>query len=496
MTRSAFRFSGLLPVAILALGFAVVAPSLWSGWTGDDAFYSALRGMLRIEHESLWQAMRHAFLLWFHANGRFYPLHILETYLVFYVFTNLVAYKAFLIAMTLVTIELFRRCVAGYAGRNFGNLCALAVVPLLAERGYHDSILAYNAMPQVVAILMLASFASFRAALAPGGRLALPAALYALAALTYEDAYALCLLYPVVALAAGKPARAAIRIAAPFVAVAAALTAFSLWMRHLAHVPAGSLYASSLEPAAVVRTAAYQISSAFPLSYWIFDPSRIFSRSNVADFLRNTPVSPVTLVAAAAVAAAALRPRIGEKVRTGGAAAVGAALMVLPALPIAVALKYQRELALGLGYLPVFFQAFGTALLGGAGIVAALRRFRSPAVRTALVVLIACCITVTQAANVRLVREGAASRAARAALERQLSAGLVASVRDGSAIAVAPGFDWIDYDDDGPDGISTRGMFASYANRVIRLVPPSDPAATALLRYDAEGRRWVLVPRR
>ncbi|HKU82371.1 MAG TPA: hypothetical protein VJP76_09410, partial [Candidatus Tumulicola sp.] len=221
-------------------------------------------------------------------------------------------------------------------------------------------------------------------------------------------------------------------------------------------------------------------------------PSHIYSRSSVADFLRNTPVSPFVLVAALAVAAVALQPAWGT-LRVRAAAALGALLIVLPALPIAVALKYQHELKLGLGYLPVFFQAFGSALLGAAIVVAVLRRFPARATAVAFAVLIAACVTITQAANVRLVREGNASRMARASLQSELSGGLVAHVHDGEAIAVAATFDWIDYDDDGPDGLSTRGLFAMYGDRIVRLVPLGDPSASYLLRYDQHARRWSLV---
>ncbi|HKU81041.1 MAG TPA: hypothetical protein VJP76_02640, partial [Candidatus Tumulicola sp.] len=273
---SALYAKRALPGAIAALVFAVIAPALWSGWSGDDAFYSTLRGMLLADHESLARAVGHALAIWTLGNGRIYPLHVVETYLVFFVFTNLAAYKAFLIATTLAAVGLFRRCVAAYLTADFANLCALLLATLFAERGYHDAILAYNAATQIVAILLLGSVLAYRKTLLEGRSPVLPVALYVLAALTYEDAYALCLLYPAIALAAGKPPRDAARLGLPYVAVAAVLTALSLAMRRAAHVAPGSLYASNLVPAAVARTAYYQVTSALPLSYWIFDPSHIY----------------------------------------------------------------------------------------------------------------------------------------------------------------------------------------------------------------------------
>lgn len=134
------KLSRWFPIVLAVLGFSVISPALWSGWLGDDAFYSALNGVLKADGLSLWQAMLRAFQEWFLRHGRFYPGELVEKYFVFHIFTNLVAYKTFLVAMTLVTVELFRRCVTGYTNAATANLCALIVITLFTERGYHDSI--------------------------------------------------------------------------------------------------------------------------------------------------------------------------------------------------------------------------------------------------------------------------------------------------------------------------------------------------------------------
>jgi hypothetical protein len=485
------------PIVVLLLGFAVIAPALWSTWLGDDAFYSLLRGALKAEHATLYQAMAHSFQLWLFGNGRFYPGLVVEKYLVFYIFTNLVAYKLFLILMTLLCVEVFRRCVAAYTTVAAGNLSALVVVALFTERGYQDSILSYNAMPQVVAFLVLASLLAYRRALQEPNRLAyaLAATLYALAALTYEDVYPLCLLYPLLAVFLQKR-RAAPGMGLPFVGIAVALAMFSLVMRRAVHLPSDSIYAFGLNPFVVVRTGLEQILAAFPLTYWGFDPSHIYSRSSPGDFLRNAPVSPALFVAFGLAAWSSLHFLRRDSGRPWRFVAVGAAVLVLPALPIAVTLKYQHELAWGLGYLPVFFEEFGVALIGCGLAIALVSRPAPAAMRIAIGVAIALVATMTQATNVRLVREGAVSRQARSALERQLATGLAADIRDGDAIAVSPDFDWIRYGDDGPDGIATRFMFEQFGDRIVALVPPNDSAARFALIYDKEHNVWSITQSR
>src|SRR5579863_3128566 len=400
------------PVVLAGLAFAVISPVLWSDWLGDDAFYSLLRGALTAEHASLGQAMLHAFTLWFHANGRFYPGHILQKYAVFYVFTNLIAYKAFLVAATLVVVELFRRCVAAYTTTAIGNLSGLFVVTLFTLRGYHDPILSYNAGPQVLAALMLLSLIAFRRALRRPDPAAYAAsvALYAAAALTYEDAYLFCLLYPLLARTVRVSNRQAARLALPYVVVAGVLVTLSLGMRRLVHLPSTSGYAFGADPRAIVVTALEQIVAAFPLTYWGFDPSHIYSRSDFADFFRNAPLSPVVFLMFAVTAWWCLGKVPPERKYAAGCAWAGALVVVLPALPIALTVKYQRELAWGLGYLPVFFEYFGVALLGSALTTILLSRFPAARLRSALCVAVALVATMTQATNVRLVREGVTSR--------------------------------------------------------------------------------------
>jgi hypothetical protein len=486
------------PIVLAVLGFSVISPALWSGWLGDDAFYSVLNGVLKADGLSLWQAMWRSFEQWLLGNGRFYPGLVIEKYLVFYIFTNLVAYKAFLVAMTLVTVELFRRCVTGYTNAATANLCALIVITLFTERGYHDSILAYNAMPQVVMVAMLASLMTFRRALVERSIAMRIASIvfFAIAAITYEDVYLLCLIYPAIVALARRARAEVVRMSWPYVLISAFLTILALAMRHVVGLPKGSNYAIGPDPLAIARTAGDQIVSAFPLSYWAFDPSGIYSRSDVNDFFRNAPLSPIVFVAFAIAAWWCLRQVVrNNSARVAPLVWIGLLVLVLPALPIAVTVKYQHELKLGLGYLPVFFQIFGVALIGAALAKVILLRWRVMPAQIVLCGAIAMCATMTQATNLRLVREGEPSRYARSALEEQLIHGLVSDIRDGASIEVAQHFDWIAYDDDGPDAISTRGLFALYANRRITLVPIGDARAQFTLVYHPERNTWTIASR-
>jgi hypothetical protein len=481
------------PLIVAVLAFAVIAPTLWSGWISDDAYYSVLDGFLGANHISLGEAMRHAFDLWFFVSGRFYPMLIVEKYLVFAIFTNLLAYKLLLVGATLATVEMFRRCVAAYTNRSLANLAALFAASSLAVRGYPNAILSFNAMPQFVAILVLGSLLAFRHVMqrATPYWILLSVALYALAALTYEDVYGFSLLYVAVAKCKRYPWRATLNLCRPYLAIAAILVCVSLAARTVAAVPSYSPYGVNLALGRVLPTLGNQVLAALPLSYYLLDPSEIFSRSNLYDFYNNAPLNPIVFVAFAVALTFALHDAADDRADVRGPIAIGAAIVLLAAPPIAVLVKYQTELRPGLGYLPVLYEGFGIALIVAGLAALTLRGAHRQAWLLVWTVSIAVIATFTAATNVRVVREDAGPREARRSLEQQLDNGLLAGVPDGSFVTVAPQ-DWIAYDGQGPEGISTRGLFYLHGRKRIALVLPSDPRARIVLHYDTASRRWDL----
>jgi hypothetical protein len=470
-----------LPPAILALALFVILPAAATGWLADDAFYSALPGILGADRITLWQAMAHSFHMWFFGNGRFYPGLIVEKYLVFDLFTNLVAYKIFLTAATLAALEMFRRCVQAYTTPAFAALCALTAAALFLIHGYQDALIAYNAMPQLVAVSMFGSFLAFRAALAGRSRaMAVTAVmLYVLAALTYEDVYLLCVIYPLLARPLTGNWRAAVRASVPYIAVAAALALFELGLHGWVRLPPGALYAVYLNPVFFLKTAFYQVTAALPFAYWIADPLRSFPVLAIDAFIGFAVIGWFALRAV---------ERADPKRFPLG---TGVLVAILPALPVAVLVKYQHELRLGIGYLPVFFQTFGVALLLALALAAAVRS-RGSGARIAAAFLLGVLGAGAYASNVQLARAQQPARTARAAFESAVANGLLKKVPDGSTITVPKTFDWIDYDDSGPDGISTRGLLYEYGGKRADLEAPGDKRARYGLSYSDASGTWSL----
>jgi hypothetical protein len=226
-----------------------------------------------------------------------------------------------------------------------------------------------------------------------------------------------------------------------------------------------------------------------PLSYYLFDPSHIFGRSSYYDFYNNAPLNPLIFIAFLPPLAYALHDAARDRIDAFAAAAIGALIILLAAAPLAALVKYQQELRAGLGYLPVFYEGFGVAVILSAIATATMRQRARVASQVAWSIALAALATMTQATNARVVREDVARMKARASLEAALDRGLLAGVPDGAAITIAPQ-DWIAYDGQGPEGIGTRGLFFLHGGKRVALVPPGDRRARLELVYDPAAKHW------
>lgn len=69
---------------------------------------------------------------------------------------------------------------------------------------------------------------------------------------------------------------------------------------------------------------------------------------------------------------------------------------------------------------------------------------------------------------------------------------MLARVPDGTVISIQPPQPWIAYDGEGPDGISTRGLFYMYGHRRVHLVPPEkEPCADVIVKYNVTTAMWT-----
>jgi hypothetical protein len=269
--------------------------------------------------------------------------------------------------------------------------------------------------------------------------------------------------------------------------VAATLALLELGLHVSAKLPPDALYAVNPDPALFFKTAFYQITAALPFAYWLVDPLRFFPVFAIDAFIGFAAVGWFALRAVERSAPKRLP------------VATGILSAILPALPVALLVKYQHELRLGIGYLPVFMQTFGVALLlASAGTAAVRTRFGGGA-RIVAALVLGIFAAGAYASNVQLVREQEAAQAARASFDGDLANGFLSKVPDGSTVTIPKIFDWIAYDDSGPDGISTRGLLYQYAGKRADLEAPGDDRARFALDFTtgSPAKWWIsTVPKK
>lgn len=432
--------------AVLLLAAALLWPMLRSGFYYDDIKNSCVAGMLQFSGSSLGALIRSCIVTSM-TLGRVYPGALAITFTLHYWCTSAVAYKALLLTLTLVNLLQFYGLLRGLRlSKSAAQLCTLAVVLLFQMRAFGDPLLAFAGIMQMVTGQLLLSLVCLQryCSTARRGWLAASVAMYITSLLTYEISYCFLPAYLALCLAQGCGWRRALAAAAPYALVACILTAYTFGLRYGAPSSADNTYRFSLDPDRIARTTAAQASAALPASYALLSPHRplYFDAQRAAGRWDNWLLA----LAAGGLAALLLRQAVQERSAEqlpafGWLAALGAVVWILPGVPIALSAKYQACVEIGLGYLPVYVQYYGVAILLSAavlGLAASWPRLRRPLTVGAAVASAAVAL-ITADTNRHLVDvcPSTANNRGQQLVEAALRAGLANEVPDNASLVAA-----------------------------------------------------------
>jgi len=408
-------------VLALALAAFMLAPLLSSGFFSDDGVNSLIVPVAaQAQHSSLMGEVANAYGGAVKQLGRFFPFATYAVFMFWFVNGNLALYKWLILVLVLLDLALFGRLVRALTASPAMSALAITLPPLLFQfRFYSDPILAFGALPQVVALLTFGSLLAWVAFLRGGRRrdLVVSLVLYGVSLLTYEIVLPFFLLHLLIAW--WYPERQRLRQAAkaswPFAALAVGSAMVAVGVRlangiALAGGASGSVYTPNTDPFAALFTIARQISAALPLSYHILLGSTtgidgVQPFEGLFAYIGRYPVSSLLVLAGVtalvAVGVWMLRdpeaspltkkrsslPQAAKAISLPGLLWTAAGLLVLPATLIALSPKYQTEILWGKGYIPVYLSYFGTALLIIVGLKAASRIGRAKGTVHILVVV-------------------------------------------------------------------------------------------------------------
>jgi hypothetical protein len=429
----------MLPAAALLLLVAFLLPVLHAPFFSDDITNSQIPGYRTLHGDStlglFFDSVRAVL-----RGGRPEIFGNLPTYPVYNALgDHPTLYHGYVLALTVLDAAL----LYGLLRRLRAPAAAAALVIVLATawlqlRIYHDSLISFAGLVQIVLALVIGSLWCFVRWLERGrGRdLALALGLFFVACGVYEIAYPLCVAYVALALA-HRRGRAAVRAAAPFLGVAVVFALASVALRHFAGsavaqgytVGGGSLWAA-------VRTYAVQLVSPLPDMSIVANPE-IGGRPTTGELFAAVWRGVAVAGAVAALGLALLR---AGRVRWAPVVALGLGLYFAPPVMLAVAAKYQTELDTSRAYLPVLIQVFGLATLAAAALGALVRLggLRSRAMGLGVVISAALFAGLTGGVtgfnNVRVVGIIQPDRAARQLIEASASHGAFGGLPSGSSV--------------------------------------------------------------
>lgn len=338
---------------------------LSSGYYSDDLITSALRGRMELEQSDLWAEIRRTTVEWARYSGRLFPAGNGFILSVSYFLSDLLVHKTFVFSILMVDLFLFGRVLESLTNDKSAALMGVTVVPLLFQfRLYHDPILSFAGFVPAFFGLVLLSMWAFTVNLKYSNKSALFISFIAfnIALYMYEVALPLVLIFPLLAWSNidSQSKWVALRKTWPLLAAAAIALVLNIIARIMKE-PGPHGYTGTtlnLEWIPVVKTFIKQMVGAFPLSYRAFDPSGLFRQTTI-DYM--APDVAILFVGSALTLWLLFR-RLSFTPTTA-LCLIGGVIFLAPATLIAISKKYQGELELGLGYVPVYIQYFGLVII-------------------------------------------------------------------------------------------------------------------------------------
>lgn len=339
----------------------VLFPLLNTGFISDDAYNSQVRGRLLLDGISLWERISSESLGWLNGAGRFNPVNWGYIYGLYFLTTNLLFIKLLSLSFVGISILLFSQLAFVFTGDRLLRLIISISIPTIIQfRLWHDPVVAFSAIIPIIAVLCFTSVLFYEKAITRNSYKFLSAAFffYAIAILTYELSYFMFPIFCLILLLKSKTRIAFIGIAGLFTL----LVGHFLFTRLL--MDANSSYPSlvpRLDPTYFFKAAFYQLSAGFPLT-WKFALNVPHARTFPLVGYQSYVFLIFSLLIALLIYKWDFLYKFKDKLFVLSLAFI---LIFLGALP-AIISGHQVDIAkagLGFGYIVVFVQYFGVALL-------------------------------------------------------------------------------------------------------------------------------------
>ena len=363
-----------IEMLILLLTAASLSMLIRSGYYWDDAVNSTA---YLAEKKDAIPTLTHVleFMRKYLELGR---INILSVYYYFYFYIeNVSLYKALIILTILIDQLIFRKVLMEYGVPLSGARLGMLLIPLMLQtKIYQDPVSGFYSLMQVLTAEMLLCALFLHRWLEQGKRSCfwLSLAAFAVGLLTYEVCFPFLAMICLLIWAQRKNFLRAVRDSLPFISLTILMLAGVYLVRRLYVHDTYAGVAFSLDPARIARAALTQLAAGLPLSFYSAGypaavmahsyPTNTFMNYDFLSFLKAVQFSDILILLSALYIIKKIS-RSNYQLSTINCQLFILALSfaVLPMITVAMSERYQGQLMPGLGYLPVYMQYYGIAVL-------------------------------------------------------------------------------------------------------------------------------------
>lgn len=375
-----FRNYGIEAV-ILLLTAASLAMLIHSGYFWDDAVNSTLYLAEKRDAVSVWRHVSN-FMRKYLVLGR---INVLSFYYYFFFYIeNVSVYKILIIISILVNQLIFRNVLLEYKLPLPYARAGMLIIPLLLQtRIYQDPVSGFYSLMQVLTAEMLLCALLLSRWMRSGKvrDLLLCLLLFTAGLMTYEVCFPFLLMICLLIWARRGSFRRAVRDSLPFVGVTVLLLVGIYLVRtNFVTKRTYSGVSFSLNAEKILSTAWKQFTAAFPLSFYTAAgqgsvlgkvyPAESFMNYDFVSFLKSVRITDILIVCVGLYLIMLIAKRASVEQTQDHRSFCSAELLilgfsfaVLPIITVAMSERYQGQLIPGLGYLPVYMQYYGIAVL-------------------------------------------------------------------------------------------------------------------------------------
>lgn len=443
-------------------------PILQSGYLGDDAYNSQIKGRVIQDGINVFNFWLGEVSSWYWNNGRLYPLSF-YAYFLFYFVENIFIYKIFVLFLIFLNTFYFRKIIFYETqSESLANISSLFIIIFFQITPWHNSLLSFHGLIPMITLFFFISFNHYQIFLMKNIKknLYFSAFFFLITLLLYEISYLFILIFFFYKFKNKelKKKFLDLKIHIIFLLLCIVLVLIARIKIYIT----GELFYPSIEKNFLLKNFLiaifYQIIGTFPLissvreiALDIFYFNNIFNFKHIINILINKFINYKNFIFITDfffiltyfyILDLLLKKKINYKFKSTTLIIFGTLLILLPSIVVGVS-GHQNEIVKvgpGLAYLPVYLQYYGLCTIFFVFIIQNIRLFKNIKLRISFIIFL-CLINYFQLLNSRVLVDNLNIKYKHPAdlLEKSLNSGLLKDLDNNAIILnqVKIPADWI-----------------------------------------------------